>query len=327
MKNTHWNDNYKKVSVVMATYNGEKFVQQQLDSILEQTYPIYEIIIQDDGSTDKTWSIIEEYSIKYSFIKIYRTEKQLGPHLNFKSAFRKVTGDFIAPADQDDIWVPNKIESLIDNIGDKDLIFSQDIIRNIETNVEHKSNVNMPNLAELIWDNPINGHTILFRTTLVKQIDNLDLAFDYSIALVCMISGSYVSSDNYLTIWQRHEKVCTQSFTENNKKVNVNIHSNLKFLYTIFSLLVLNKSNSISKSFDDKYLLFNRLGVVGNDLELIKKICRLVSKQTLLSYIQAGYYFIQLNKLYNIEFNLKTRFFLFKKPFIFWHDVHYELYL
>lgn len=53
--------NIKKVSVVMCTYNGEKYLREQLDSILNQIYPIYEIIIQDDASTDRTWEIIQRY--------------------------------------------------------------------------------------------------------------------------------------------------------------------------------------------------------------------------------------------------------------------------
>ena len=76
----------KNVSVIMCTYNGAKYLKEQLDSIINQTYPIYELIIQDDCSTDGTVSILEEYAQKYSFIHYRINEKNKGYNL-FK--FRK----------------------------------------------------------------------------------------------------------------------------------------------------------------------------------------------------------------------------------------------
>ena len=60
-----------KVSVVVATYNGEQFIKEQLDSILNQTYPIYEVIVKDDGSTDNTVAIVKEYTETYPIKMIY----------------------------------------------------------------------------------------------------------------------------------------------------------------------------------------------------------------------------------------------------------------
>ena len=67
----------KKISVVMCTYNGARFIREQLDSILNQTYPIYELIVQDDCSTDETVEIVKEYQVRFSQvdIKIYINEK------------------------------------------------------------------------------------------------------------------------------------------------------------------------------------------------------------------------------------------------------------
>jgi len=95
----------KTVSVVMATYNGEKYLREQLDSILGQTYAPFEIIIQDDGSTDGTVDIAKEYVQKYGFIKLYVNEHNLGFNQNFKSVAMKATGDYVAISDQDDIWL------------------------------------------------------------------------------------------------------------------------------------------------------------------------------------------------------------------------------
>src|SRR5665811_1112374 len=102
--------NFFRISVVLCTYNGEKYLHEQLNSILNQTYPIYEIIVQDDCSTDSTWDILQTYKDKYPIIKCYRNKVNLKAHANFISAFKRATGDFISPSDQGDIWMKHKLE-------------------------------------------------------------------------------------------------------------------------------------------------------------------------------------------------------------------------
>jgi glycosyltransferase involved in cell wall biosynthesis len=98
------------ISVAICTYNGEKFLKQQLDSILLQTVCVNEIIICDDISTDSTIEILEAYQNKYpSLIKIFRNEKTLMTVKNFEKAITLTTGDIIFLADQDDIWCLNKV--------------------------------------------------------------------------------------------------------------------------------------------------------------------------------------------------------------------------
>lgn len=105
----------------MATYNGEKYLRQQLDSILAQTVPFTELIICDDNSSDHTWEILQEYSKNDSRIKIYRNKPNLGFVKNFEKGISLATGDYIALSDQDDIWLPRHLEILLNTIGDADL--------------------------------------------------------------------------------------------------------------------------------------------------------------------------------------------------------------
>lgn len=86
----------KKVSVVMCTYNGEKYIREQLDSILAQTYPIYELIIQDDGSTDNTVAILREYEALNSNIVVSQNQVNVGFNENFKLAIAKAKGDYLS---------------------------------------------------------------------------------------------------------------------------------------------------------------------------------------------------------------------------------------
>src|SRR4051812_31015555 len=97
------------VSIVMATFNGARFLQQQLQTITEQTYRELEIIICDDASTDDTRSIIQAFALKDPRIRWIFNETNLGINKNFEQGFREAKGAFIAIADQDDVWKTEKI--------------------------------------------------------------------------------------------------------------------------------------------------------------------------------------------------------------------------
>ena len=100
-----------KISVAVCTYNGEKFLRQQIDSILNQTLKVDEVIVCDDGSTDKTPQILTDYQKKFPEIfKIYINEKNLQSVKNFEKAVSLCTGEIIFLSDQDDVWENNKVE-------------------------------------------------------------------------------------------------------------------------------------------------------------------------------------------------------------------------
>ena len=109
----------KKVAVVMSTYNGAKYVKEQINSILNQTYKNIEIVIRDDGSSDNTVKIIESYQKKYSNIKLI-TGKNLGFIKSFFELLRIVEADYYSYADQDDVWMPNKIELAVEELNKLD---------------------------------------------------------------------------------------------------------------------------------------------------------------------------------------------------------------
>lgn len=106
-----------KISVALCTYNGEKYLPAQLDSIIGQSFSPYEIIIVDDGSSDDTLSVLKQYSEKYQNIHLFCNEERLGFVRNFSLAISKTHGDYVALADQDDIWTNNHLEALLQSIG------------------------------------------------------------------------------------------------------------------------------------------------------------------------------------------------------------------
>lgn len=143
------------VSIVMGAYNGEKYLRQQLDSILQQTYQHFELVVVDDASTDDTLAILEEYAALDDRIHVFPAENNLGFIANFERGIRLAKGEFIALADQDDIFRSDKIEVLINTLKaypERDLAVSDLSL------VDENGNV----LSESMWISqkmyPSTGH-------------------------------------------------------------------------------------------------------------------------------------------------------------------------
>lgn len=103
------------ISVALCTYNGSTYIEDQLQSILTQTMPVDEIVVCDDGSTDDTLGIIEQIKASTSIpIHIHQNEKPIGVSNNFQKAINLCQGDIIFLSDQDDIWLPQKVQTIID---------------------------------------------------------------------------------------------------------------------------------------------------------------------------------------------------------------------
>ena len=103
-----------KVSVVMTTYNGEKYLCQMLDSLRMQERKIDELLFFDDKSTDGTVCLIEDYIKRYDIRewRVVVNKKNLGWEKNFTQGINAATGDIIFPCDQDDIWHLDKVKKM-----------------------------------------------------------------------------------------------------------------------------------------------------------------------------------------------------------------------
>ncbi|WP_348798898.1 glycosyltransferase family 2 protein [Flavobacterium adhaerens] len=131
-----------KLSVALCTYNGEKYIQKQLESILNQSMEVDEIVICDDGSNDKTIAILEQFQLKKpGKIFLYKNQINLGSTKNFEKAITICTGDYIFLSDQDDIWKENKVEKIIQyfsaNPSLEGVFTNGDIINENETIYNH----------------------------------------------------------------------------------------------------------------------------------------------------------------------------------------------
>lgn len=214
------------VSIVLCTYNGERYLREQLDSLLAQTYPLHEIIIQDDQSTDGTMAILREYTDKYPIIRVFVHDTHTSVNGNFFSALQRATGDLIAISDQDDIWLPGKIETLVNEIADNLCCFhlTGQFTTTPDYNLKDPRIINV-NLERMLFYGMVPGHTMLIRKELLatlfqhvpaETLHYLASSFYYDsiLSIVAMAYGKI----KYLPIALDFHRVHTGSCTSTNRR-------------------------------------------------------------------------------------------------------------
>lgn len=172
----------EKIDILLATYNGEKFVKEQIESILNQTYENFNLIISDDASTDNTLNILEEYEKKDTRIKVFKKEKNKGLIDNFEFLLKNVTSDYFMFSDQDDIWKKDKIEKSINKLKEENsgLVYTDLEIVDEKLNVIYpsywkykqiyKKIIKYNNFEALYLNNFVTGCTILAKSKYIKDI-------------------------------------------------------------------------------------------------------------------------------------------------------------
>jgi len=135
----------------MASYNGESFINEQIESILAQLDIGDELIITDDFSTDRTVEIIEK--IRDTRICLYSNEKRLGYCKNFEKAISLAKGDLIFLSDQDDVWVQGKVDQLKKALENYDFVMSDAIVVDEKLNIINESHFKLRSVRQGFWYN------------------------------------------------------------------------------------------------------------------------------------------------------------------------------
>lgn len=228
----------KRVDILLASYNGEKYLKEQLDSILNQTYGNFKLIISDDCSKDSTREILREYEKKDDRIELHFQEKNLGSNKNFEYLLSKVTAEYYMFSDQDDVWLPNKVEICMNKIQeeDSDLVFTDLEVVDQDLNTINKSfnkKMRVYRKAKKYKDfrmeylyNCVTGCTILAKTSMIKEYlplpENKDILHDYWIALVTSLKGRISYVDVATIKYRQHgsNQVGTKRYTERFNEFN-----------------------------------------------------------------------------------------------------------
>lgn len=302
-----------KVSVVVATYNGEQFIKEQLDSILNKTYPIYEVIVKDDGSTDNTVAIVKEYTETYPIVHLVKNDINMGITSNILSGFYMAQGDYIAYSDQDDIWISNKIEKLLSAIGEKNLIYSNSAICDQDGKYVAPLITKEILVSEIvsILDLIVWGHQLLFKRDILYSNDVCGLSkhiwFDSLLPILAFRGDNknVVYLDEMLVSWRRHPKA--SSFSPRLHKLRI-FDDYIGVLKAIFSWFDINKRKNVQ-------IFYKRMKDIRGLSEDTYRVIDLMSSCTFFDVIKAGIICLRnyVDSFPQIPLRLKIRLFL--KPF------------
>ena len=261
------------ISIALASYNGIKYIGAQLDSIRAQTLQPDEVIITDDNSTDGTFEFCEKYisENKLTGWKVFKNEKNLRVFKNFRLAISKCTGEFIFTCDQDDIWLPDKIEAMIKVMKSKPeikLLISNYIpisdgkelkihLKNLERDDGSLIQYKLKN----VWLDTVRpGCTYCFRSELAKMFEIFDIENSYHDAMLwqyAIVSDSLWLLNRRLIKFIRHGDNCTNSLD----KRNPNIEHQLKAIDEFIDLhkKIINASDLLGMSLENRNLLEKKI--------------------------------------------------------------------
>jgi glycosyltransferase involved in cell wall biosynthesis len=209
------------VSIVLCSYNGSKYLAQQVDSILRQDYSPFELIISDDASTDDTREVLKQYA-HHPAVRIFFLEKNIGLTSNFAFAAEKTKGQLIAFSDQDDIWLENKITRLVTAIGDHPLVYSDSLLVDETGNSMHKKLSDLKRmysgcdsrgyvLYSCVW-----GHGMLITRKLFERSLPMPAEIHHDIWLTFQAFqyGGIKFLDEILTHYRQHSGSTSQTLPE-----------------------------------------------------------------------------------------------------------------
>jgi len=202
------------VSIALCTYNGAAYLEQQLDTLLTQTYKNIEIIVVDDRSTDDTWAILTDYADHFPQFKIHKNENNLGFVKNFERAATLCTGELIALCDQDDLWHPEKIALQVEAIKDNVLVYHDSEFINEDgtsmgKKISDKMNFYRGDEPEaFLFFNCVSGHAILMKRELLDEALPLKEGYfhDWWLAYVATNMGSIDFIPQCLVQYRQHDK-------------------------------------------------------------------------------------------------------------------------
>ncbi|SHM21952.1 Glycosyl transferase family 2 [Chitinophaga jiangningensis] len=200
------------VTIVAATYNGERFLRPQLDSLVNQTYPNLEIIVLDDCSKDGTWAILEEYAARYPHFQIHRNDNNLGYIKNFEKVSGMAKGAYISYADQDDVWDLDKTQLLMDAIGDHPMIYcdSAMVDGNLESlGISHNNLKKLQDFDNPLYfatDNCVGGHALIAKREVVMGSMPFPtvMPHDLWLAFNATLHGTILYYDKAMVKWRQH---------------------------------------------------------------------------------------------------------------------------
>lgn len=232
-----------KVSICIATYNGEKYIKEQLESILSQISLRDEVIISDDGSTDSTLEIIKNF--KDPRITILQNTGKKGYTPNFQNALKHSSGDYIFLSDQDDVWLPNKYSTVLQNLKNNDLVVTNSKVTDENLSITNSSFFTIYNSGPGIFKNILlctyYGSCMAFNKKVLSSSmpfpKNTEVAIDLWLGLVGEVVGKVKFIEEPLLLYRRSSNTVTQLgslSTRSSRPLHLKIFKRFILFWSIF---------------------------------------------------------------------------------------------
>jgi glycosyltransferase involved in cell wall biosynthesis len=228
----------------MATYNGDKYIRAQLDSILCQLQEGDELVISDDSSSDGTIGIIQ--SIPDRRIRLYTGNTFRDPIQNFQHCLLLARGDYIFLADQDDLWMDGKYEKMVSLLAGYDLVVSDSVVVDEELREIEPSFFRFFGSGEGVIKNIIRssyyGSCMAFRRSLLEKAlpfpQTKEIGHDLWIGLVAELTGKVLFYHEPLLLYRRHSAAFTHTGRGTSKRnITAKIRGRLVMLKAIIQFL------------------------------------------------------------------------------------------
>ncbi len=215
----------RSVQVALATYNGERFLAEQLESLFEQSVQDFTLIVADDGSTDATMDILEQFALRYPgrISIVARGRQRLGPRGNFARLIDAASADYLMFCDQDDVWLPNKIALSLSKItkleGERgcetplmvhsDLAMVDEQLDPVSPSLFGYAAIDPSrnDVASLLIRNVVTGCTVVANRALYQAARPMPAAaimHDHWLALVAASLGSIAWLDEPTILYRQH---------------------------------------------------------------------------------------------------------------------------
>ncbi|MBR3055311.1 MAG: glycosyltransferase family 2 protein [Streptococcus sp.] len=293
-----------KVNIVLSTYNGAKFLSEQIDSIQAQTFTDWQLLIRDDDSTDKTLDIIAAYTVKDERIRLINegNRKNLGVIKSFYKLIKDDVADYYFFCDQDDVWLPEKLAIMLAEATKHDANESLMVYMDLSvvdenlkvinpsmvSSQSHHANTSL--LAELT-ENTVTGGVAMINHALVKRWSSSDsmIMHDWYLALLATATGKLVYIDKPGELYRQHDHnvLGARTLAKRLKKWLNPLHAVQKY----WELIVTSQKQAAS--------ILNQPDLSDENRELIEKYVALLN-QTMINRIKyLKKYHFKKNKLFH----------------------------
>lgn len=276
------------ISILMTTYNGGKYISEQINSILHQTVQDASLYVQDDSSTDDTWELLQSYHRQYpDRIIIYQNKENTGnPKYNFYSMMSRICDDYLMLCDQDDVWLPDKIEKTFAKMREMEQTYGKEIpllihtdlrvvdsdlsVINLSFKTAMNANYDRVKLKDQIIQNTLTGCTAMYNRALAEllwdRMPDYMVMHDWWLMLIASAFGHIGHINDQTILYRQHGA----------NEIGAKDVRTLRYkIKKLFYYKEIKKAIADTYQQADSFLIYYRKKLSSEQIELLETYCQI----------------------------------------------------